>query len=308
MHVACGTPDDPYHTAAGLALIGGMVRRIRQPGCKFDEAVTFISEEGYAKGEMFKALAPDPAWFTDETVLGEASKELVLSLSGKCLVEIAEMNSRGTATEQRKKAMLSRQLDRGRTAYARVVSERPRRNVFVLTSNQERPLNDPTGGRRYLPVRLERHVDVEYLRSNRDQLIAEAAVREAAGETFRIPQSLWAVAAEHQEAARDKDDAEMQIEEWFGETEHTAHAYITAGDLSTLSRLASWRVSKEARSRAMKKLGFRDMRVHVEGKRSRIWARGIPTARYTVSGTQPGMPQVRLKAEPAQLQLSPPPG
>jgi predicted P-loop ATPase len=222
----------------------------------------------------------------DDTVLGEASKELVLSLAGKCLVEIAEMNSRGTATEQKKKAMLSRRVDRGRTAYARVVSERPRRNVFVLTTNFEKPLSDPTGNRRYLPIRLGRHVDLEYLRANRDQLLGEAAAREAAGETFRIPQALWAVAAEHQEAARDKDDAEEQIEEWFGKSEQTANAYVTASDVGTLSKLAGWRVSKEARSRAMKKLQFREARYYVGGKRSRMWVRGVPTVRYSVSQTE----------------------
>ena len=52
------------------------------------------------------------------------------------------------------------------------------------------------------------------------------------------PKSLWAVAAEHQEDARDKDDAEEQIAELFGETPHTANAYITAGDLGRLSTLS----------------------------------------------------------------------
>ena len=109
---------------------------------------------------------------------------------------------RGSANANHVKAMLSRQVDRGRTAYARTVSERPRRNIFIGTTNDDEPLTDPTGNRRFLPVRIDAEINLAWLRENVDQLLAEAAVREAAGETFAIPREVWGDAAVRQEAAR----------------------------------------------------------------------------------------------------------
>jgi hypothetical protein len=40
---------------------------------------------------------------------------------------------------------------------------------------------------RFLPVRVEGRIDVEWLRANARQVIGEAAAREAAGEAFSIP-------------------------------------------------------------------------------------------------------------------------
>jgi predicted P-loop ATPase len=279
-----------------------MVKRIRRPGCKHDESVLFISMQGISKTTLVETLAPQPDWFTDEILLGDASKEMVLSLAGKCIVEIAEMGMRGSANTNHVKAMLSRRVDRGRTAYARTVSDRPRRNVFAITVNEGTPLTDPTGNRRFLPVRLERAVDIEGLKALRDQILGEAAARETTGETFRVPESLWAKAGEHQEAAREKSDMELQLQDWFAETPTTMLAYITAGDLTEVATLARWSRNNNVRSETLKKLGFREVIPEINGKRTRVWVRGPASlrpvdiqntcVRYMVGSNGNGLPRV----------------
>jgi predicted P-loop ATPase len=307
MHYACGTPIDNhnYYRAVGLALIGGMVQRIRNPGCKFDESVMLIGPQGYGKGELCRALLPNETWFTDDFTFGIESKEIILQLGGKCIVELSEMASRGAVTNQRNKAMLSRQVDRGRTVWSRNVTDRPRRNIFVLSTNEDQPLTDATGGRRYLPGRLERPVDIEWIKANRDQLIGEAAAREARGEAFRPARDVWAIAAEHQEAARERNDAEDHMEAHFGETEMTKNAYVTATDLATLGKLEHWRISNGDRGRVMRKLRFvgggrDDVRLTVDGQQQRVWVRGTATVRYKVSvNTLTGLPRVIIANEAA---------
>lgn len=302
---ACGVPCDPYHQAVARNIIGGMVRRIRQPGCKHDFMPVFFGPQGNLKSTMAATIALDPAWFSDDVLLGDASKELVLSLAGKCVVEIGEMGMRGSANPNHVKAMLSRQVDRGRTAYARTVSERPRRNIFIGTTNDEDPLVDPTGNRRFLPVRVTGEIDIAWLHANIGQLIGEAATAEAAGADFALPREVWAAAAEHQEAARSGSDIETMLTEWFAPTERTAAlSYITASDLVTLSIAAGWRSNgaHSARGAIMKRLRFRIENLTVDGKRTRAWVRGAEVrpaeivrdgVRYMVGG-DPGRPVVRL--------------
>ena len=127
---ACGVPCDPYHQAVGRNIIGGMVRRARHPGCKHDTMAVFCGPQGTGKSTMARHLALFDDCCPDSVMLGEASKELVLSLAGKLVVEISEMGMRGSANPAHVKAMISKQTDAGRTAYARYVTERKRRNIF----------------------------------------------------------------------------------------------------------------------------------------------------------------------------------
>jgi predicted P-loop ATPase len=109
-----------------------------------------------------------------------------------------ELNGMRRADIEHVKAQLSRQVDRGRMSYDRLVSEVPRQCVFVGTTNSSVYLRDPTGNRRFWPVRVKRF-DTDALRRDRDQLWAEATAREATGISIRLDEKLWAVAGAEQE-------------------------------------------------------------------------------------------------------------
>jgi predicted P-loop ATPase len=303
---ACGVPCDPYHQAVGRSIIGGMVRRIRQPGCKFDLMPVFYGPQGTGKSTMIAALAPNRAWFTDAVLLGDASKELVLSLAGRALVEISEMGMRGSANPNHVKAMISRQTDMGRTAYARAVTERPRRNIFCGSTNDDSPLQDPTGNRRFMPVHVSQEINMAWLRANIGQLIGEAAALESQGATFDLPRDVWSIAAEHQESAVEETDISIRLQEWFAEGPHAAAAYIRASDLVTLSDGAGWTGKHKERGAAMRKLGFKPISLKIEGKQGKIWARTPAEMRpvdiqsrcirYMVGTDAQGRPLVRLSS------------
>ena len=62
----CGAEEDEFNcTVGGIALVA-CVRRVRQPGVKFDEMVVFESPEGKDKSSMLQALAVKPEWFSDQ--------------------------------------------------------------------------------------------------------------------------------------------------------------------------------------------------------------------------------------------------
>jgi predicted P-loop ATPase len=272
-----GVRADTYHRLVGRRIVGGMVRRIREPGCKIDEMAVLIGEQGISKSKACRMLSPVEDGFTDGVKLGEESKELILLLPGFSVVEVAEMSKRTVTGVETIKAMLSKTHDFGRTVYSRAPTNRKRRNIFIGTSNGASPLIDVTGNRRFLPVRCER-VDMEFLASNVEQLIGEACALQTQGETFDIPEDTWDIAHEHQEAARERADFELLLEDWFAEMESDQPAraeFITATDLASLLRNnLRGTVAPNAVSAVMGRLGFESDRRKIGSKATRLWRRG----------------------------------
>ena len=80
-------------------------------------------------------------------------------------------------------AVLTRCVDHGRPAYGYEPRAYPRRTCFVFSLNDIEFMQDATGDRRYWPIStIRERVDVEGLRRDRDQILAEALARLKAGE------------------------------------------------------------------------------------------------------------------------------
>jgi putative DNA primase/helicase len=135
-------------------------------------------------------------------------------LQGKWIVELAELHGRSKADRDATKAFITRQVDRVRHAYAYCETAQPRQCIIIGTTNESEYLSDPTGARRWWPIRLSKHIDLAKLRAERDQLWAEAAYLEAQNQSegaIRLPQHLWAAAAVEQEERREKDPWEDEL-------------------------------------------------------------------------------------------------
>ena len=192
-----------YVFAVSSIMLIAAVRRIMQPGCKYDEMVVWESAQGTNKSSAAQALCPKQEWFSDDLRLNLQSKELIESTLGKWIIEASELAGKRKSEVEQLKAMLSRPVDGpARMAYAPLPVERPRHFILIGTTNSSTYLTDSTGGRRFWPV-VVKQFNVEWIIRNRDQLWAEAVTREAAGESIRMPASLWEAAAKHQEARQE---------------------------------------------------------------------------------------------------------
>jgi hypothetical protein len=268
---ACGVPADAYHSAVGAAIIGGMVRRIRHPGCKFDLMAVFVGDQGAGKSTLAKIIALDPEWFSESVSLGIETKELLQLLRGKAVVEISEMRSRGDVDSV--KAMLSRTVDAARVAYGREPIERPRRNIFVGTTNAPEMLDDTTGNRRFLPVTVTGEIRLDWLRENIAQIVGEAATLESQGATFNLPRAVWGDAAARQDAARAQSDYEVILAELF--PAERGALWISAADLQIRVRNAVVRsVPPKQIAGAMRALGFVNASQRIYGATAKVWRRG----------------------------------
>lgn len=193
-----GAVDTEFNRAAAKCWMVAAVRRVRQPGVKFDEMIVVESPQGKGKSSALAVLAVRPEWFSDALRLGAEGKEVIELTRGKWLIEIAELHGMRKGEIEKIKAQLSRQHDEARLAYGRITEHVPRQFVFAGTSNNQNYLKDATGNRRFWPVETG-DIDLAALTRDVDQLWGEATTMEAAGEAIRLDKSLWSVAAAVQE-------------------------------------------------------------------------------------------------------------
>lgn len=177
-----GVPVSPYSTRVAAWWLMGAVKRVMQPGVKFDYCLVLSGPQGKGKSTTFSILGG--AWYGD-TELDLQSKDAMSALRGKMIWEFPELGALARSEERRQKSFLSRQVDEYRPVYGRREIKAPRQVVFGGSTNEHEWNKDPTGGRRFWPVDcLIDVIDTEGLRSVRDQLFAEALVRIDAGERY----------------------------------------------------------------------------------------------------------------------------
>jgi Virulence-associated protein E/RepB DNA-primase from phage plasmid len=199
-----GAEDSAYVRAVSRLVLVGAVRRVRQPGCKFDTMLVLVNpDQGTEKSSAVTALAVRQEWFNGNLQLNMRAREVIEQIAGKWIVELSDLAGWRRAEIEQVKAFLSLQIDRARHAYGHFPGDVPRSCIMIGTTNRIEFLKD-TQNRRFWPVRVRRF-DIGKLIADRDQLWAEAAAAEAAGEPIQLDAKLWDAAGEVQGAHREVD-------------------------------------------------------------------------------------------------------
>lgn len=267
-----GAKDDPYTRAVGRLLMIAAVRRIRLPGAKFDEMVVLESEQGMNKSSALAALAVRDEWFSDDLPLNADSKMVIERTQGKWIIEASELKGMRKGEVEHLKSFLSRRTDRARLAYGHISTEVPRQFVVVGSTNSDKYLRDPSGNRRFWPVRIGRF-DVDGLIEAREQLWAEASHLEKKGEKIRLDPALWAAAAKEQEERAAEDPWEIAM----------VHALsgrvgkIAIRDCWTIVGMTTAQRSQEHNVRlgeTMRALGWERVQLRAQGHRMYFFVKG----------------------------------
>jgi predicted P-loop ATPase len=209
----CDAADTPLNRAFGRKALLAGVRRVRQPGCKFDPMLVLEGIQGQGKSSMLKLLAGGDENFSDAEIIGSDKREQQEAVQGVWIYEVGELEGMSKHDVTAIKLFLSKSHDSARPAYGRTRADRPRRCIFVGTTNDEGYLRDPTGNRRFWPVKLHaKLIDLDGVARDRDQLWAEAAFVEATGEPLMISSDLWGAASIEQQARVTQDAWEDLIE------------------------------------------------------------------------------------------------
>lgn len=166
-----GRAPEPYLSEISRTFLMAMVKRIFEPGCQWDYTLVLEGDQGTYKSSTARALAGD-AWFMDN-LPDLRDKDVMLNLQGKWVIELGELADVKRGDYNLVKAYLNRRVDTVRSPYDRLKQDIPRQSVFIGTVNEGEYLKDPTGNRRFWPVKVGM-CDVEGIKRDREQFFAEA--------------------------------------------------------------------------------------------------------------------------------------
>lgn len=209
-----GATDSPYTRAVGAKWMISAVARVEKPGAKADHMLVLESPvQGIGKSTGLRIIASDQ-WFSDTGII-IGDKDSYQALRRKWIFEFAELSSIKGREVERVKTFLSSCADTYRPSYGRRTKDFPRQTVFAGSTNETSYLTDPTGARRFWPVRCK-SIDLEGLRRDRDQLWAEAKRRYDDGAPWHLETAdLCVAAAAVQEERAERDDWIDIVADWL---------------------------------------------------------------------------------------------
>lgn len=273
-----GAKDTPYVRAVSRLMLVAAVRRIRKPGCKFDEMMVLESAvQGKGKSQSLRALAVRDEWFTDRMPFDANQQKQMEAIAGKWIIECGELAGKDKANVNTVKNFMSAQFDEGRMAYGHEPEIRPRECVFFGTVNDQEYLKDQTGNRRYWPVTIS-EFDVEALIACRDQLWGEAATAEATGESIRLDPSLYTAAGVEQSQREIEEPMDIILSPLF--SEGTGKVQVTdvwkaAGfDPSAIGQRIPSQAENNRITATMRKLGWQKSKRRFGGEAHKAFVRG----------------------------------
>lgn len=212
-----GVEDNEYTRMATRKAFTAAVKRVYEPGCKFDYMVVLYGPQGVGKSQVLTRMGM--RWFTDnlKSFKGKEAQEVI---QGQWIIELSELSALKRSEVEESKQFVSMQVDRYRKPYERNTTDNPRTCVFFGTTNSQEFLKDNTGNRRYWPldVRKEqatKNIWNDLTEKEIQQLWAEARMRYEQKEPMWLGEELEKIALDQQEEHRETDPRKEDVMEYL---------------------------------------------------------------------------------------------
>lgn len=176
---ALGAEKTPTTQLFLKSWILGMVKRLLEPGSKYDYVIVLEGEQGIGKSFFFHTLSDIFKLKDDnlnhlETMISPDNKDFYMQMMGKIIIEFTEGEIFSKASQEAIKGVVTKRFDTFRPPFGKEIVDVPRRFVFAMTTNSDEYLRDDSGGRRWLPIACGEKIDIKWVEENRDQIFAEA--------------------------------------------------------------------------------------------------------------------------------------
>ena len=268
-----------YLATVGTKWLVAAVTRIFEPGAKFDHMLVLEGAQGRGKSTALRVLATfghdEPEeYFCDALTMGDIHEPRVIAmLQGKMIVEFSELDGMGKKDDESLKRWITLQVDELQKKYQNQVTQYPRQFVLSATTNNNTWLRDPSGNRRYWPVRVGNRIDIDALRRDKEHLWAEAVALYKKGHQIWLSNDdpIYQVAEAEQAQRLEGDVWADAVMEFVKDKQDARIAEILEGSLN----IEKARQDKSAEMRVrniLKSNGWvSDENGERGGKRCRVW-------------------------------------
>ncbi|MCL5292557.1 MAG: virulence-associated E family protein [Actinobacteria bacterium] len=144
-----GAEDCPYTRTVTRKALTAAVKRVMNPGCKYDYVLVLVGPQGIGKSLTLSKLGG--RWFSD-SLASVHGKDAYEQLQGMWIIEMGELWATRKADVEAIKLFITKSSDNFRVAYGRHTTVFPRQCVIFGTTNDREFLRDKTGNRRFWPV------------------------------------------------------------------------------------------------------------------------------------------------------------
>ena len=161
--------ESDFHTWM-LSMVAQWLGKDRQHGNAI--VPLLIGPQGSGKTTFCRRLLPEylQMYFNDRLSM-KNDNDIFLAMSGYALINIDEFDAMSKSQQPILKYLISKHDIKFRPPYGKVMEERQRFASFIATTNNRRPLVDPTGSRRFICVYADEIDNTGLI--NYDQLYAQ---------------------------------------------------------------------------------------------------------------------------------------
>lgn len=258
--------DTDYVRAVNRYWWSALAGRAVCPGVQADMVPILVGDQGLRKTRGIESIAPWPEAYTTVD-LSARDTDMLRRMRGCAVWELNELRGLHTRERTAINSFITERADRWVPKYREFALTLKRRGIFIGTTNDDEFLDDETGNRRWLPVRVFSGAQVTA--ADRNQLWAEGlAIFLSEGVVWQQAQEL--ARAEHADyLVGDMWEGEVRqwIEDAFGAPFTLRDLALGVGlDPRQIGRSAEMRLAKLA-----KLANCRPYRVHEDGQRKRLW-------------------------------------
>lgn len=145
--------ESDFHTWM-LSMVAQWVGKDRQHGNAI--VPLLIGPQGSGKSTFCRRLLPDylQIYYNDRLSM-KNDNDIFLAMSGYALINLDEFDAMSKSQQPILKYLISKNDIKFRPPYGKVMEERQRFASFIATTNNLRPLTDPTGSRRFVCIYAE---------------------------------------------------------------------------------------------------------------------------------------------------------
>lgn len=230
-----GCEDNAAVRMAGRMWLVSSIARIMQPGAQVDHMIVLEGKQGAGKTSLARALCGSPDWFSATPLQLQHGKDAYMQVQGVqvyLLDEFDKLMAGHSASVI--KDFVTQTSDRFRVPYGKALQTFHRQCVFVASTNEVSYFDDPTGNRRYWPVRCGRAGPLRpaELAEHRAQLWAHAREIQRSKEIWWPTPEQSAVLATEQ-GRREIDDTWAELVIAWVEAEHPTIPNFNADTITT---------------------------------------------------------------------------